>query len=294
MQLFSGFNLTITPEFFGSDFEELSSFKGLYKQEESVKNSICGLIRKDSLTASQISNEWFPDVKVDVFISHSHADKNLANALAGWLYKFFRIKAFVDSHFWSYAGDLLKEINDQFSNKRDDPNGGILYSHKKCIKASEHVNILLNAALHKMIDRTEAVFFLNTKNSIEVFNNYDQEIYSTYSPWIFSEILCTQLIRKKPLYEYRPKYRSFKHADSDELLLEKSDFVMPYEVSLDHLEEISENELNKWRHMDHSKFLGYPLDGLYSISKDYSRELRYTRETIAEKNGIDPSDFLFS
>lgn len=46
--------------------------------------------------------------------------------------------------------------------------------------------------------------------------------------------------------------------------------------------------------MDHSKFLRYPLDGLYSISKDYSRELRYTRETIAEKNGIDPSDFLFS
>lgn len=108
MQLFSGFNLTITPEFFGPDFEELSSFKGLYKQEESVKNSICGLIRKDSLTASQISNEWFPDVKVDVFISHSHADENLANALAGWLYKFFRIKAFVDSHFWSCAGDLLK------------------------------------------------------------------------------------------------------------------------------------------------------------------------------------------
>lgn len=249
--MFSGFNLTITLEFFGSDFEELSTFNGLYNQEKAVKSSIHELIRRNILKASQISREWFPEVDVDVFISHSHADKDLANALAGWLNKNFNIKAFVDSHFWSYAGDLLEEINDKFSNKRDDPNGGILYSHKKCIKASEHVNILLNAALHKMIDRTEAVFFLNTKNSIEVFNNYDQEIYSTYSPWIFSEILCTQLIRKKPLYEYRPKYRSFKHADSDELLLEKSDFVMPYEVSLDHLEEISENELNKWRHMDH-------------------------------------------
>lgn len=282
--MFSGFNLTISPDFFGYDYEELSKFRGLNTLEEDVNSSIHELICNDYLSASQIKEEWFPDVKADVFISHSHNDEGLANALAGWLFENFEIKAFVDSHFWNYAGDLLKEINDEFSERSDTANGNILYNYNKCNNASEHVNIMLNAALQKMIDKTETVFFLNTDNSIRVFNHSDSEMSATYSPWIFSEILCTQIVRKKPLCEYRLS-PVLEHA-SDEML------QIPYEVSLSHFEDISEETLNDWLYIYNSKKIRHPLDELYSLSSNYSEELRNTREIIAAKRDRNKSKFL--
>lgn len=52
---------------------------------------------------------------------------------------------------------------------------------------------MLNIALQNMIDNTEVVFLINTSNSID---KYDGQA-STFSPWIYSEIITTTLIRKK-------------------------------------------------------------------------------------------------
>lgn len=296
MQVFSGFNLTITKDFFGNDFGKLCTYAECYKNNNALaEEKIRKIIRSESISASQISDEWFPQVKVDVFISHSSKDKELAYALAGWLYKTFGLVSFIDSIFWDYAGNLLDDINYDFSRIQPQPDDGILYNYKKCCKASEHVNILLNAALHKLIDKTEAVFFLNTENSIQIFIDADEEISTTYSPWIFSEILCTQLVRKKPLCDYR-SYKLispiFEQAAGD-IHIEKRDLNLSYEVSLSHLDELSEDTLYKWQYMDKSKFYGYPLDGLYYLSKNYRKELQDTREFFARKYKVYPSDFLF-
>ena len=248
------------------------------------------IIRNESIYASKISDEWFPQVKADVFISHSSKDKGLAYALAGWLYKKFKIVSFIDSLFWKYAYDLLEEINNEYSDKMEKPGGGIVYSHEKCLKASQHVDILLDAALRKLIDKTEAVFFLNTENSVQVYDNFDKKICTTYSPWIFSEILCTQLVRKKPLCDYR-NYKQFpmffEHAGVN-ANIEKRDLNLSYDVSLSHLDELSEDILNKWNNMDKSKFCGYPLDGLYSFFENYSKELQDTRSFFTCKYSADP------
>lgn len=53
--------------------------------------------------------------------------------------------------------------------------------------------MMLNIALQNMIDNTEVVFLINTSNSID---KYDGPA-STFSPWIYSEIITTTLIRKK-------------------------------------------------------------------------------------------------
>ena len=289
--MFSGFNLTITKDFFGDDFDRLCESAESYKKRNDLaKQYIRKIIRNESISASKISDEWFPQVKVDVFISHSSKDKELAYALAGWLLEKFGIVSFIDSLFWKYADDLLEEINNKYSDRRETLDDGIVYSHKKCLKASQHVNILLDAALHKLIDKTEAVFFLITENSVQVFNDLDKEICTTYSPWIFSEILCTQLVRKKPLLDYR-SYELlspiFEHAAAD-ANIENRELKLSYEVSLSHLDELSEKILNKWQAMDKSKFYGYPLDGLYFLFENYSKELWDTRAFYK----VDPSDFL--
>lgn len=289
--MFSGFNLTITKDFFGKDFGELCEYaESLKKNNDRAEQDIENIIRNESISASKISDEWFPQVKADVFISHSSKDKGLAYALAGWLYKKFKIVSFIDSLFWKYAYDLLEEINNEYSDKMEKPGGGIVYSHEKCLKASQHVDILLDAALHKLIDKTEAVFFLNTENSIQVFNDLDKEICTTYSPWIFSEMLCTQLVRRKSLCDYRryePFLLFFEHAGVN-ANIEKRDLNLSYDVSLSHLDELSEDILNKWNNMDKSKFCGYPLDGLYSFFENYSKELQDTRSFFACKYSADP------
>lgn len=43
---------------------------------------------------------WFPQIKADVFISHSHSDEKLAIIFAGWLYNAFGLTAFIDSCVW--------------------------------------------------------------------------------------------------------------------------------------------------------------------------------------------------
>lgn len=295
--MFSGFNIKIDESFFGANYKFLILRAICFgSKHNSVKDNIKDLIKSDSLSASQISEDWFPQVEADVFISHSSSDKELALALAGWLVINFGINSFIDSLFWNYAGDLLTEINNEYSERRNTRENGVLYNHQKCNKASEHVNILLNAALHKLIDKTESVFFLNTDNSIQVFDHEGRIIQNTYSPWIFSEILCTQIVRKKPLIYYRPKYNIqstiLEHSDIKDFQLETRSLEIPYEVSLRHLENVSERELEKWLHMDKSKFFGYPLDGLYYLSTNYRDELRRARKYIAHKNNIRDSDFL--
>ena len=57
---------------------------------------------------------WFPQIKADIFISHSHKDKGLALALAGWLEETFGLTAFIDSCVWGYANKLLKMIDDEY------------------------------------------------------------------------------------------------------------------------------------------------------------------------------------
>lgn len=62
-----------------------------------------------TIDGHELQEYWFPRIKADVFISHSHQDEKLALALAGWLYDTFGLKPFVDSCAWGYC-DKLSEL----------------------------------------------------------------------------------------------------------------------------------------------------------------------------------------
>ena len=122
------------------------------------------------------------------------------------------------------------------------------------------MNTMLTIALQKMIDRCECVLFLNTNQSILPYEKTLRD--ATDSPWIYSEIVCTQLIRHKELKEYR---KEIFHGDQ-RVLFEASESLRPaYPVSLDHLMPLDIGNLMKWEqsYRKATSKKHYPLDYLY-------------------------------
>lgn len=272
--MFAGFNLDLAnnTDTYGKKIIDFSKYKvqgenHLNMQEVDYRKKLKEYVINGTglIDGSQLQDDWFPEIEADVFISHSHKDLDLAQGFAGWLNSEFGLKCFIDENAWGYADELLDEINSGYSDKRSDKDCGYLYSHNKCNVASKHVNIMLSIALQKMIDKLEATFVLNTAHSIQKYSDVHNN--STYSPWIYSEIVCTEIIRKKPLSEYRkqPIYKFANESASKE-------YQAAYNISLEHLIDINPTILKKWA-IDHSKE-AYPLDILYTLTgKEKVKEL---------------------
>ena len=121
---------------------------------------------------------------------------------------------------------------------------------------------MLNIALIKMIDKCECIFLLNTEKSIQI--NVDSENMDiTYSPWIYSELVCSQLIQKRKLSEYRDE---LEHLE-EHYIYGAEDMRISYEVPIKHLVKIDTTVLKKWR-KNYNGQCWYPLDLLYN---DYIR-----------------------
>lgn len=251
--MYSGFNLTFTKDFFRKISNQPSERYHHYARigretlqrvpNQKLDNYINRLfIDNTILNANRIQDDWFPYVEADVFISHSHNDEYLVEALAGWLYEEFGLKVFIDSDVWGYADTLLEQINDKYSNKRWGGTGYV-YNHEKCKRASQHVYIMLLMSIQKMIDNVESVFFLNTENSVNAISG--NQISSTYSPWIYSEILCSEVIRKKDIREYRNG--GYFKEDSSLVHYQIPQLIINYELDIDHLIDIGEHDLYDWK-----------------------------------------------
>lgn len=249
---------------------QLASKKNEFKKniEEYIKNGIAD--------GTKLEKDWFPDVKADIFISHSHSDADLAMALAGWLHEKFKVTCFIDSCVWGYVDDLLEMINSEYSNKREDKDGGYLYDHKKCNAASKHVNVMLCMALQKMIDKVETTIVINTENSISKY----EDIYesATFSPWIYSEILCTSMVRRKSLSEYRKKDLETK-SFTESYYQVNNEYKAVYRISLDHLKDIDKEKLvtwwMDWESVD-KETNRYALDELYKLV--FPQDMKKIRE----------------
>lgn len=170
-------------------------------------------------------------IDADVFLSHSHKDEKTAIAFAGFLKKEFELNTFIDSCVWGYANDLLKRIDDTYCRqaKRN------RYNYDKRNISTTHVHILLNSALAKMIDNTECIMFLNTPNSLSLDDELKKQ--QTGSPWIYSELLITSLIKKK-------NYR--KNTKTGIMHFEES-LEIVYDLPLDNLIELNCNQLMVWK-----------------------------------------------
>ena len=264
--MFAGFNLKLSESFFGNKIQEYADIgknsNSNLRTDEDMTNCVITKFKEgDSLSGKRILDEWFPKIKCNIFISHAHCDERLANALSGWLYDNFNITSFIDSNVWKYIDSLLNMLN-EYSDKR--PNGleGWIYDYCKCNRASQHANIMLLMSLQTMIDNVESVFFLNTDNSVNVIGK--NGISSTYSPWIYAELLCADLIRKKPLAEYRNKYflENFAINAATE---SRAELKITYNISTNNLKSLNEKNLIDWKERYKNEHNVISMDLLYKM-----------------------------
>ena len=268
--MYRGFNLLLENNSFREGYFETLKEIGLdsfSRQQTSIEETINSFVRNDgSLDGSMMQANWFPQIKADIFISHSHKDEDLALALAGWLKVSFGLTAFIDSCVWGYANDLLKMIDYKYCYQKKNNT----YNYQKRNYSTSHVHMMLSVALTQMIDNTECLFFLNTPNSITP----DPNINQTESPWIYSEIAATRLIRKRSREEHRLKrmVESFSEGGSPTLRIR-------HDIPVYHLTDIDSSVLsnwgNKWQEVytnhdfpQYSEDLSvHALDKLYELTK---------------------------
>ncbi len=118
-----------------------------------------------------------------MFLSHSHADKNKALKVKGYLESKTNHKVFVDSLFWDYKDDVLNKLAE--------------YDDISRIK--DAFTLILRESLEDMIKKCPYFVFLQSKNSVSL----NQDLLSiTYSAWIYEELKIAHSI--STISESRP------------------------------------------------------------------------------------------
>lgn len=143
-----------------------------------------------TIDGSKLANDWFPEIECDVFLSHSHKDREQVVGFAGWLKKRFGLTAFIDSSIWGNSEQLLKKIDDEYCYNETSH----MYDYNLRNYSTSHVHMMLSMALLKMVDKAEALVFVNTPNSISPISETINQ--TTKSPWIYSELVYSNLIRR--------------------------------------------------------------------------------------------------
>ncbi|MGL2620125.1 TIR domain protein [Helicobacter pylori] len=115
-------------------------------------------------------NPFKPQLKtVQVFLSHSHADKNKALGVKDYLENQTKRKVFIDSLFWDYKDDVLNE----------------LAKHDDISRIKDAFTLILRESLQDMIEKCPYFVFLQSSNSVSFNQNL---LKITYSAWIYEEL----------------------------------------------------------------------------------------------------------
>ncbi len=104
-----------------------------------------------------------------VFLSHSHADKNKALKVKNYLESKTKHGVFVDSLFWDYKDDVLDE----------------LAQYDDISKIKDAFTLILRESLEDMIRKCPYFVFLQSNNSVSL--NKDR-LGFTYSAWVYEEL----------------------------------------------------------------------------------------------------------
>lgn len=223
------------------------------EDNDQLKTSLIKQVEKlyigsSELKSDEIEEDWFPDLKFDIFISHSHRDcDTLVKKFAKWLYDEFGLKAFVDSQVWGNKNDLIQYL------AQKDPKGIC----STCPDIVTGVNAILNMALLKMMDNTECFMFLSTKNSVIAKSDY------TYSPWIYSELEMSNKLRCRMPRRLCNQRQSSSIRAFRQMFLYVQSIPLIYRINRKHLEEITPQQLVEW--MQTKRTLGpHNLDYVYN------------------------------
>ncbi len=136
--------------------------------------------RKDIILNHRELQEAFfspfkPQLKtVQVFLSHSHADKNKALEVKNYLESKTKRKVFIDSLFWDYKDNVLNKL-----------------AKYDCIsRIKDAFTLILRESLQDMIEKCPYFVFLQSSNSVSNQGlSCNQDLLKiTYSAWIYEEL----------------------------------------------------------------------------------------------------------
>lgn len=257
--MYSGFNLKVTADDFSPVYKDMGE-RLFLEHKQIIQETLTDFISPDGkLLASKMQEAWFPEIKADIFISHSHADKETALRLAGWLKNDLNLTAFIDSGAWGNVEELLKIIDNKYCMN----DSGTTYIYEKRNRSTSHVHMILSIALARMIDETESIFFLNTPSSVTSESVVNDSADNTSSPWIFSEIAMTQLLRKRTKDYHRNRITK---SLSERALAKAEEFpTILHPMSLTHLTPLHTGDLSYWHHGRNKGT--HSLDVLYNLKK---------------------------
>ncbi len=126
------------------------------------------------LKRNEIKEAFFspfkPQLKnAQVFLSHSHADRNKALEVKDYLESQTKRKVFIDSLFWDYKDDVLNK----------------LAKHDDISKIEDAFTLILRESLEDMIKKCPYFVFLQSKNSVSL----NQDLLKiTHSAWIYEQL----------------------------------------------------------------------------------------------------------
>ncbi len=104
-----------------------------------------------------------------MFLSHSHADKNEALKVKGYLEEDLDAECvFIDSLFWDYKDDVLNKLAE----------------YDDTIKIEDAFTLILRESLQDMIEKCP--YFVSSQSKNSVSNQGLSRI--TYSAWIYEEL----------------------------------------------------------------------------------------------------------
>jgi hypothetical protein len=255
--MYCGYDIKFFQEAFFEDADDYYDYGlSIFEQQKTdIMSELENFALTDgALDGSAIQSNWFPQIKSDIFLSHSHSDDKMAIAIAGALKKDFDLDVFIDSCLWGYSNDLLRMIDDEYCwNSHSDT-----YSYSKRNFSTSHIHMMLSTALTMMIDNSECVFFLNTPNSL----NTEDVIRQTISPWIYSELIISRLIQKKnPARHIKTRIQ-----DSLQKSVENFSIDIKYTVDTSHFRELNAEEFQSWIEEIEKSSKLHPLDVLYQIA----------------------------
>jgi len=257
--------------------EEIQSFK---KRKESafieLKNYL--LDEKNLLSAELIQEHLFPEVEADIFLSHAHADEDKVIALAICLEK-IGFKTFVDSCIWGNARDLLKVIDNEYCGHSN----GKSYSYEARNFSTANVYMILNTALHRMIEKAELFIFLGTENSTSLSQNIERQ-ESLVSPWIFSELTFVNQVRRyDKRYSLREEMKVKTEASTESaIVMDSAKFLYP-KPTLDFV--LSNDYFQEWL-LEREPLMSFKLyiNDCFSECKSHIRKLE-NLYNLMEKKG---------
>ncbi len=118
-----------------------------------------------------------PQLKsAQVFLSHSHADKNKALEVKNYLESETNHRVFIDSLFWDYKDNIVKEMS----------------KYNDTSKIKDAFTLILRESLQDMIEKCPYFVFLQSNNSV---SNQGLSCI-TYSAWIYEELKIAHSIRE--------------------------------------------------------------------------------------------------